>query len=158
MVGLLLRTKRATKSAEWLQSYQRFRGEDFTRNLAVHAELCVSQRKPSGRICYHTCAWHQACNRCVLSSHVSSTGCLPQTPKSPIPRHGGGNSRSRPNRDSRIPGSRQTGIPDFPNPGTDQTGIQIRENPVFFAATRTVIAHCQRQARRLLQFVFGVPG
>jgi hypothetical protein len=50
------------------------------------------------------------------------------------------------------------GIPDFPNPGipakpgfpisripgSRQTGIQIRENPDFFAATRTVIAsaHC----------------
>ena len=40
---------------------------------AVHAEICVSQRKLSWQICYHTCVWHQACNRCVLSS----TGCLP---------------------------------------------------------------------------------
>ncbi len=40
---------------------------------AVHAEICVSQRKLSRQICYHTCVWHQACNRCVLSS----TGCLP---------------------------------------------------------------------------------
>ena len=66
---------------------QRFRGEDFTGTLqttsflkappiahpTVHAELCVSQRRPSWQICYHTCALHQACNRCVLSS----TGCLP---------------------------------------------------------------------------------
>ena len=40
---------------------------------AVHAEICVSQRKLSWQICYHTCVWHQACNRYV----VSSTGCLP---------------------------------------------------------------------------------
>ena len=40
---------------------------------AVHAEICVSQRKLSWQICYHTCVWHQTCNRCVLSS----TGCLP---------------------------------------------------------------------------------
>jgi hypothetical protein len=90
VVGLLFRAKRATKSAEWFQSYRRFRGEGFTRNLAknnlfsksspmaqltraVHAEICVSQRKLSWQICYNTCVWHQACNRCVLSS----TGCLP---------------------------------------------------------------------------------
>jgi hypothetical protein len=43
-----------------------------------------------------------------------------QTPKSPMPRHRGGFSRSRRNRDSRFPESRdpdQTGIPGFPNPG-----------------------------------------
>ena len=40
---------------------------------AVHAEICVSQRKLSWQICYHTCVRHQACNRCVLSS----MGCLP---------------------------------------------------------------------------------
>ena len=40
---------------------------------AVHAEICVSQHTLSWQICYHTCVWHQACNRCVLSS----TGCLP---------------------------------------------------------------------------------
>ena len=40
---------------------------------AVHAEICVSKRKLSWQICYHTCVWHQTCNRCVLSS----TGCLP---------------------------------------------------------------------------------
>ena len=40
---------------------------------AVHAEMCVSQCKLSWQICYNTCVWHQACNRCVLSS----TGCLP---------------------------------------------------------------------------------
>ncbi len=33
----------------------------------------VFQRKLSWQICYHTCVWHRACNRCVLSS----TGCLP---------------------------------------------------------------------------------
>ena len=40
---------------------------------AVHAEICISQRKLSWQICYHTYGWHQACNRCVLSN----TGCLP---------------------------------------------------------------------------------
>ncbi len=40
---------------------------------ATHAEICVSQRKLSRQICYHTCVWHQACNRCV----ISSTRCLP---------------------------------------------------------------------------------
>ena len=34
MVRLLFRAKRATKSAEWFQSYRRFRGAGFTRNLA----------------------------------------------------------------------------------------------------------------------------
>ena len=73
---------------------------------------------------------------------------------------------------SRIRDSGQIGIPDFPNPGfrpnrdarfpeirdSGQIGIQIRENPdFFFAAARTVIAHCQRQAR-LLRFLVGVPG
>ena len=36
---------------------------------------------------------------------------------SPMPRHLGGLSRSRPNSESRIRYSDQTGIPDFPNPG-----------------------------------------
>jgi hypothetical protein len=54
---------------------------------------------------------------------------------------------SRPNRDSRFPESRDPG----------QIGIQIRENPDFFAAARTVISHCQRQAR-LVRFLIGVPG
>ena len=86
-------------------------------------------------------------------------------------------------RDCPDPG--QAGIPGFPNPGIPaksgcpmsrdpgqignrgwnpgnspdpgQIGIQIRENPDFFAAARTVIAHCQRQAR-LLRFLVGVPG
>ena len=40
---------------------------------AVHAEICVFQRKLSWQICYHTYIWHQACKRCVLSR----TGCLP---------------------------------------------------------------------------------
>ena len=40
---------------------------------AVHAEICVSQRKLSWQICYHKCFCHRARNRCVLSS----TGCLP---------------------------------------------------------------------------------
>ena len=40
---------------------------------AVHAEICVSQRKLAWQICYHKCVCHQARNRCVLSS----TGCLP---------------------------------------------------------------------------------
>ncbi len=40
---------------------------------AVHAEICASQCKLTWQICYNTCAWHQACNRCVLSN----TGCLP---------------------------------------------------------------------------------
>jgi hypothetical protein len=79
-----------------------------------------------------------------------------------MPRHRGGNSRSRPNRDdfgipdSPIPG--QIGIPDFPIPG--QIGNRgwnpgnfpdpnRESNPGkshFFAAARTVIAHCQLQA------------
>ena len=72
---------------------------------------------------------------------------------------------------SRIRDSGQIGMPDFPNPGfrpkresrfpeirdSGQIGIQIRENPDFFEAARTVIAHCQRQAR-LLRFLVGVPG
>ena len=52
---------------------------------------------------------------------ASSAG---QTPKSPMPGHRGLYSRSRPNRDSRFPESRDP----------DQTGIQIRENPDFFPA------------------------
>jgi hypothetical protein len=69
-----------------------------------------------------------------------------QTPKSPMPGHRGGFSRSRPNRDSRFPESRDP----------DQIGIQIREIPDFFAAARTVIKKtCQRQARRV-RFLIGV--
>ena len=43
------------------------------RSSPVHAEMCVSQCKLSWQICYNTCVWHQACNRCVLSNTV----CLP---------------------------------------------------------------------------------
>ncbi len=86
-----------------------------------------------------------------------------QTPKSPIPRRASGfnfpipaksgfpgdfpNPGFRPNRDSRFPESRDP----------DQIGIQIRENPDFFAAARAVIKKtCQRQAR-LVRFLIGVP-
>jgi len=74
-----------------------------------------------------------------------------QTPKSPMPGHRGGKSRSRPKSGfpiSRIRDSGQIGIPDFPNPGfrpnrdsrfpeirdSGQIGIQIRENPDFFCS------------------------
>jgi hypothetical protein len=62
------------------------------------------------------------------------------------------------NPESPHPDPGQTGIqvPDFPNPGdSGQIGTQIRENLGFFFATaRTVIAHCQRQAR-LVRFLVG---
>jgi hypothetical protein len=69
---------------------------------------------------------------------------IPTKPGFPISRIPG----SRPNRDSRFPESRDP----------DQTAGDSNPGKFrFFAATRTVIAHCQRQAL-LLQFVFGVPG
>ncbi len=57
--------------------------------------------------------------------------------------------KSRPNRDSPFPESRDPG----------QIGIQIRpgENPDFFAAARSVISDCQQQAQ-LVRFLVGVPG
>jgi hypothetical protein len=99
---------------------------------------------------------------------------LGQTPKSPMPGHRGLFSRSRPNRDSRFPesgipaksgfpisrirDSGQIGIPDFPKSGIPaKSGFKSGKIPIFFAAARTVIAHCQRQAR-LLRFLVGVPG
>ena len=85
-----------------------------------------------------------------------------QTTKSPMPGHRGLFSRSRPNRDSRFPESRdpdQTGIPDSPNPGIPtKPGFKSGKIPIFFAAARAVIKKtCQRQAR-LVRFLIGVPG
>ena len=59
---------------------------------------------------------------------------------------------------SRIRDSGQIGIPDFPKSGIPaKSGFKSGKIPIFFAAARTVIAHCQRQAR-LLRFLVGVPG
>ena len=97
-----------------------------------------------------------------------------QTPKSPMPGHRGLFSRSRQNRDSRFPesgipaksgfpisrirDSGQIGTPDFPKSGIPaKSGFKSGKIPIFFEAARTVIAHCQRQAR-LLRFLVGVPG
>ena len=80
-----------------------------------------------------------------------------QSPKSPMPRHRGGLSRSRPNRDSGTPNLRPNRDSQFPEIAPKPNSIQFRENLPKNAAARTVIAHCQRQAR-LLRFLVGVPG
>ena len=90
--------------------------------------------------------WHFEWLEAVISYYGTN-----QTPKSPMPGHRGGKSRSRPKSGfpiSRIRDSGQIGIPDFPNPGfrpnrdsrfpeirdSGQIGIQIRENPDFFCS------------------------
>jgi hypothetical protein len=43
----------------------------FTEAAGIACEArSSSQRKRWWQICYNTCVWHQACNRCVLSSAV----------------------------------------------------------------------------------------
>jgi hypothetical protein len=67
----------------------------------------------------------------------------------------------RPNRDARFPESRipaKSGFPISRNPGfRPNRDSNPGKSRFFFAAARTVIAHCQRQAR-LLRFLVGVPG
>ena len=61
-------------------------------------------------------------------------------------------SRIRDSSQIGMPGSTKSGIPA-------KSGFKSGKIPIFFsaAAARTVIAHCQRQAR-LLRFLVGVPG
>ncbi len=57
-----------------------------------------------------------------------------QTPKSPMPRHRGGNSRSRPNRHFCIPDSPdpgQIGIPRIPGQNCRQTGNRGKILSIF---------------------------
>ena len=76
MVRLLFRAKRATKSAEWFQSYRRFRGADFTRNLAKNNLF-------SKKLFHGAAHPSRACRNMRFSTHTFVANLLPYMRSAP---------------------------------------------------------------------------